>query len=138
MDEEKFDIESMELKPKDVLIVRVTDEFTPEELNNVVQHVSRTINEGVEEGETYMNPVLFLDKDVDLETVSIDQLEHILNHAKSMAEQGTDAQEEVELTNPSSQQKELDRNRDEGFSQEDIEEMHEDLKELIPNRNADQ
>jgi len=126
---ERKDIEKFDLKPKEVLLVRLDDRYNAQQVNKIIQKVSKIVNENAQEDDSYMNPVLFMDKSVELETLPIDQLEDILEQAKSISEKQELNQEEIEVE---------EREREERIGEEEIDSMHEELKDLIPRDKKDE
>lgn len=117
-------VDEMTLREKEILIVKMDDRYTAEEVTQIIQNIGQDINEEQE----FTTPVLFLDKSVELEKVSIDRLEQILEHAKTLHEEDKDAQDEVE---PEEDEDKVEKNpREDQYV--DMDQIPDELEDLIP------
>jgi len=117
--------EEMDLKEKEILLVRMDDSYTAAEVTQIINEIDQNING---EDEEFTTPVLFLDKSVEVEKLSIGRLEHILEQAKSVVEDGKLKQEEVEFKNEELEGVEVEEEED----QVKVEDIPEELEELVP------
>lgn len=88
------DIKKMTLNKNDIVIIRYPHNVTEEYLIRSVQQAAETINDSSRD---YINPVIFLNEDLGIEKISIDQLEEILKQAKAIRDTGYPDQEETEI-----------------------------------------
>lgn len=139
MEEENKDLEQEEnrdvleesldrigVKEKEILLVRMDDRYTAEEVTQIIQNIGEKING---EDQEFTTPVLFVDKSVEFEKMSIERLEKILDHAKSISEEGRDAQEEVE---PPEDEEGVEKAESEEKQSVDMDQIPEELEDLIP------
>lgn len=129
--EESQDIEKMTIEPKDVLIVRMNDQYTVAEVTQMINEIAEQVNAN---DKKFKTPVLFLDESMKLEKISINDLETLLDHAKAIQESGEDAQEEVAFDNPAK-----NPHPDDEKTKIDPEELPDELKALVPDnvKNTD-
>lgn len=118
--------EKMNLKEKEILLVRMDDRYTAEEVTQIIQNIGEKVNG---EDQEFTNPVLFVDKSVEFEKMSIERLEKILDHAKSISEKGEDAQEEVE---PPENNEDVEITTKEEKQSIDVDQIPDELEELVP------
>lgn len=118
--------EKMNLKEKEILLVRMDDRYTAEEVTQIIQNIGEKVNG---EDQEFTNPVLFVDKSVEFEKMSIERLEKILDHAKSISEKGEDAQEEVELPENN---EDVEITTKEEKQSIDVDQIPDELEELVP------
>ena len=123
--------EEMILKEKEILLVRMDDSYTAAEVTQIINEIDQNING---EDEEFTSPVLFLDRSVEVEKLSIGRLEHILEQAKSVVEDGRPTQEEVEFHNDELEGVEVEEEED----QVKVEDIPEELNELVPKEVRDQ
>lgn len=119
-------VEQLNVKEKEILLVRMDDRYTAEEVTQIIQNIGEEING---EDQEFTTPVLFVDKSVEFETMSIDRLEKILDHAKTISEEGRDAQEEVE---PPEDEEGVEKVEGEEKQSVDMEQIPDELEDLIP------
>lgn len=117
-------VDEMTLREKEILIVKMDDRYTAEEVTQIIQNIGQDVNEDQE----FTTPVLFLDKSVELEKVSIDRLEQILDHAKTLHEEDKDAQDEIEVDED--EEKVEKGPREDHYV--DMDEIPDELEDLIP------
>lgn len=123
--------EEVRLKEKEILLVRMDDSYTAAEVTQIINEIDQNING---EDEEFTSPVLFLDRSVEVEKLSIGRLEHILEQAKSVVEDGRPTQEEVEFHNDELEGVEVEEEED----QVKVEDIPEELNELVPKEVRDQ
>ncbi len=123
--------EEMSLKEKEILLVRMEDSYTAAEVTQIINEIDQNING---EDEEFTTPVLFLDKSVEVEKLSINRLEQILEQAKSIFEDGKPKQEEVEFENEELEGVEVEEEED----QVKVDDIPEELEELVPKEVRDQ
>jgi len=123
--------DEMSLREKEILLVRMDDSYTAAEVTQIINEIDQNING---EDEEFTTPVLFLDKSVEVEKLSIGRLEHILEQAKSVVEDGRPTQKEVEFENEELEGVEVEEEED----QVKVEDIPEELEELVPKEVRDQ
>jgi len=123
--------DEMSLGEKEILLVRMDDSYTAAEVTQIINEIDQNING---EDEEFTTPVLFLDKSVEVEKLSIGRLEHILEQAKSVVEDGRPTQKEVEFKNEELEGVEVEEEED----QVKVEDIPEELEELVPKEVRDQ
>ncbi len=123
--------EKMSLEEKEILLVRMDDSYTAAEVTQIINEIDQNING---EDEEFTTPVLFLDRSVEVEKLSIGRLEHILEQAKSVAKDGRPTQEEVEFNNEELEGVEVEEEED----QVKVEDIPEELNELVPKEVREQ
>lgn len=123
--------DKMSIKEKEILLVKMDERYSTEQVTQIINEIGQNING---EDEEFQTPVLFLDKSVELEKVSIERLEHILEQAKAIAKTGEPDQEEVKFENEELEGVELEE-EDKRIEMEDI---PEELEDLVPQEVKDE